>query len=310
MRVYYDLAEVGTIKNPVVTMGIFDGVHTGHKAILNRLKKSSKEINGETVIITFCPHPKTVLYPKSKGKNLKMICTKAEKIKLLQEMGIDHLIIISFTKEFASITSRQFIEEILIKKLHVKKVVVGFNHHFGYLKTGNYQILRKMGLENNFEVEEIPAQELENETISSTRVREALFNGDIQRANAYLDHFYYIMGALQNGNPKYSQIGFPMYRIVPEEDDKLIPPPGIYAVSTSFDNDIIHGMLLIERHHTGVKNQTIEIYFFNSEAMNLTGNILSINIHKRVRENPVFNSLEKLKTQLIKDKAKIEELIF
>jgi riboflavin kinase/FMN adenylyltransferase len=310
MHVYYDLDEVGTIKNPVVTTGIFDGVHIGHKAIITRLKKSADKIKGETVIITFFPHPRTVLYPNSKGKNLKLICSRNEKIKLLQEYGIDHLIILFFNKKFASITSQQFVKEILIDKLHVKKVVVGFNHHFGYLKTGNYEILRSMGQENSFEVEEIPAQELENETISSTRIRNALIKGDIQRANAYLDHFYYIMGTLQKGNPKFSKIGFPMYKVVIEEESKLVPPAGIYAISSKLKNKTLHGMLIIERHALKVGKQIIEVHFFSSDKMNLAGQKFSINVHKRVRKSLNISSSEKLRAQLIKDENKIEELIF
>jgi riboflavin kinase/FMN adenylyltransferase len=313
MRVYYDLGEVGKIKNSIVTTGIFDGVHTGHKAILTRLKKIAKEINGESVIITFHPHPRSVLYPKTKGKNLKLIYSRAEKIKLLQDLGIDHLIILPFTKEFASTTSQEFVKEILVKKLTAKKIVVGFNHHFGHMKTGNYEYLKKMGKESGFEVEEIPAQELENETISSTRIRNALIDGNIQRANAYLDHFYSIMGTLKKGDKNFSMVGFTMYKIISEDSNKLLPPCGIYAISAMSANIRTRGMLKIcSCTDTPVKSKErfVEAHLFNLNNLNLSGQTLSVYLHKRIRKHLSFNSPEKLRAQLIKDKSKIEELIY
>jgi riboflavin kinase / FMN adenylyltransferase len=310
MKVYQNLLEVGSIRNPVVTTGIFDGVHIGHKAIIERLKKFAAEIHGETVIITFYPHPRTILYPETHGKNLKFIYSQAEKIKLLDDLGIDHLIIISFTREFAATSSQQFVKQIIIDKLHAKKVVVGFNHHFGYMKTGNYAFLQHMGQESGFEVEEIPSQELENETISSTRVRNALNKGNIQKANAYLDRFYFIMGCLKEGDSKYSKIGFPMYRILPEEDSKLIPPSGIYAISSKFEDRNLRGMLKIETQLLENKKPTIEIHFFNANDLKLLEQTLSVNIHMKVRNRINSTSLLKLRSQLLKDQKKIEELIF
>ncbi len=314
MQVYYDIDEVGKIKNPVITTGIFDGVHIGHKAILNRLKKNAKEINGETVIITFHPHPRAVLYPKTKGKNLKLIYSRDEKIQLLQDMGIDHLIILSFTKEFAATTSQQFVKEILVNKLKAKKVVVGFNHQFGHLKTGNYAFLKKMGKEFDFEVEEIPAQELENETISSTRIRYALIDGNIQRANAYLDHYYSVRGILKKGDKNFGLIGFPMYIVIPfDNSTKLFPPSGIYAISADSTNNHLRGMLMISTYaDTPIKRKErlIEVHFFKSNEMNFAGKTISINFHKRIRKHLSFISAEKLRAQLISDKSKIEELIF
>ena len=308
MKVYYRLTDVGKIQNPVVTTGIFDGVHIGHKAIIERLKKYANVIHGQTVIITFFPHPRKVLYPKTKGKNLKCIYSQSEKIKLLSEIGIDHLIIIPFTREFAVTTSEQFVKNILVNKLKVKKIIVGFNHHFGYLKTGNYAILKEMGKEYGFEVEEIPAMELENETISSTRIRNALKEGNIQRANAYLDHFYSISGDIKPADKKFERIGFPMYRLIPDENSKLIPPSGIYAVSAKIEKMHLRGMVKIEKHKKSIK--TIEVHFFNIEKENFTVQTVSVNIHKRIRKYFVANSIEKIKSQLTSDKNRIEELIF
>jgi riboflavin kinase / FMN adenylyltransferase len=308
MKVYYNLDEIGILKNPVVTTGIFDGVHVGHKAIINRLKKFASEINGETVIITFDPHPRTVLYPDTKGKNLKLICSGAEKIKLLNELGIDHLITIHFTKEFAETTSEHFVKEILVGKLNARKIVVGFNHHFGYLKSGNYATLKSIAEKLHFDVEEIPAQELENETISSTRIRNALLNGEIQRANAYLDHYFFVMSELKEGDKKFKQLGFPMYSLETDGNSKLVPPPGVYAVSANYNSSSLHGLVKVEKHK--YDPATIDVNFFNAENIDLTGHTLSVNFHKRIRKNFLPGSLEKIKTRLETDRKKIEELIF
>jgi len=313
MQIYYDLGEVGPIKNPVVTTGIFDGVHIGHKAILNRLKKIAKEIAGETVVITFHPHPRAVLYPKTTGKDLKLIYSQAEKIKLIEQMGIDHLIILTFTKEFAATTSQEFVKKILVNKLNTKKIVVGFNHQFGHMKTGNYEILKRMGRDFGFGVEEIPAQELENETISSSRIRNALADGNIQRANAYLDHYYSILGTLQKGDKEFSKIGFPMYKLIPDSNEKLLPPSGLYAISINFNEVHLRGMLMISNHNDGQskhKEILIEVNFFQSQNLQLVGKTISVYFHKRIRKHLGFISGEKLRAQLIRDKSKIEELIF
>ncbi|MFW6096385.1 MAG: adenylyltransferase/cytidyltransferase family protein, partial [Bacteroidota bacterium] len=180
------------IKNPVVTTGSFDGVHIGHKTILQRLKKIANEIDGETVLITFYPHPRKVLYPETHGKNLKLISTQREKIFLLEQAGLDHLIIVNFTREFAKTTSHQFVEDILVGKLDARRIIVGFNHHFGHNREGDYEYLYELAKTHDFEVEEIPEQDVENETVSSTTIRQALSEGKIQRANAYLDHYYII----------------------------------------------------------------------------------------------------------------------
>ena len=313
MHIYYDLNEVGPIKNPVVTTGIFDGVHVGHKAILDRLKKIAKEIAGETVVITFHPHPRAILYPKTTGKDLKLIYSQAEKIKLIEQMGIDHLIILTFTKEFAATTSQEFVKKILVKKLNTKKIVVGFNHQFGHMKTGNYRILERMGRDFGFGVEEIPAQELENETISSSRIRNALADGNIQRANAYLDHYYSILGMLQKGDKKFSIIGFPMYTLIPDSEEKLFPPSGLYAISINFNEVHLRGMLMISNHNDirlKHKARLIEVTFFKSQNLQLVGKTISVYFHKRIRKHLSFISTEKLRAQLIRDKIKIEELIF
>ena len=202
MQIHRSFDNLHAIKNPVVTTGSFDGVHIGHKVIINRLNSLAGEINGESVLITFHPHPRLVLYPETAGKTLRLINTQREKIHLLEKTGLGHLVIINFTKEFSETTSQQFVEDILLGKLHAKKIIVGFNHHFGHNREGDYSYLYKLTKDHNFEVEEIPEQDLENETVSSTITRKALSEGRIQRANAYLDHHFIMMGELKEGNKK------------------------------------------------------------------------------------------------------------
>lgn len=201
MRVHYGFDEVGAITNPVVTTGSFDGVHLGHKVIINRINEIARSIGGESVLITFYPHPRKVLYPETAGKNLMFILSQREKIELLSKTGLDHLIIVKFTLEFSKISSVQFIRDYLISKLNARYIVVGFNHHFGHNREGDYEELKQLSSELKFMVEEIPEQDIQQETVSSTTIRKALLEGKIQRANAYLDHYYMIIGALGKGSP-------------------------------------------------------------------------------------------------------------
>ncbi|MFO8053895.1 MAG: FAD synthetase family protein, partial [Bacteroidales bacterium] len=229
MKIHYNFESTANIKNAVVTTGSFDGVHTGHKVILRRLNMLAAEVNGESVLITFHPHPRKVLYPETKGKNLKMISSQKEKIRVLEETGLDHLIIIKFTKSFAHTSSEQFIRDVLVKKLRARIVIVGFNHYFGHNRKGNFDFLRKIGKECNFAVEEIPEQDIQNESVSSTKIRKAITEGHIQRANAYLNHIYMIIGpCIDCENPLQDQ-GINTYGLKIEEEEKLIPPFGVYA---------------------------------------------------------------------------------
>jgi len=310
MKIHRNFDELGHIKNPVVTTGTFDGVHIGHKTILNRLRKIADNIDGETVLITFHPHPRKVLYPDTKGKNLKLISTQREKIELLKSTGLDHLIIIEFTLEFAKITSHEFVEEFLVEKLGAKRIIVGFNHHFGHNREGDYDYLYKLAKTHNFEVEEIPEQDVENETVSSTTIRASLSEGRIQRANAYLDHFYIMMGCLKDGHPKCREIGFPTYQLEIEEDEKLVPPEGVYAVSITDGHERYRGMLNIKQEYENVQSNP-EVHIFELEyEFDLRGKMVTIQFHKHMRKELNLEDTEKLQKQLEKDKADIEQLIY
>lgn len=246
MKIYKGFEEAKNIKNPVVTTGSFDGVHIGHKTILNRLNMLADKHNGESVLITFEPHPRKVLYPDTAGKDLKLINSQEEKLDLLEKTGLDNVIIVEFTREFSKITSEQFVRDLLHGILKAKVVVVGFNHHFGFNKEGDYRQLWQWREKYQFEAEEIPEQEVYHETVSSTKIRQAISEGYIQRANAYLDHYYII-----KGNPlsyKIEGLNLPcMMKIGLTEECKILPAAGIYAVSVESELQNSKGMVVINR---------------------------------------------------------------
>ncbi len=230
MKIYHDFQHLEDIRNAVVTTGSFDGVHSGHKAILERLKKLSFEIGGETVLITFHPHPRKVLYPDTYGKDLRLITSPREKIELLSRAGLDHLIIVNFTKKFSEISSLSFVRDILLKRLRARKIVTGYNHHFGHNREGDTELMRQLGKQLGFEVEEISEQEIQQESVSSVTIRKALLEGDIQRANRYLDHNYIITGKCTSLKPPSADSPYPHYSITLEDESKLLPPNGTYPV--------------------------------------------------------------------------------
>jgi len=246
MKIHYGFDTATNIKNPVITTGSFDGVHIGHKAILDRINELASETGGESVLITFHPHPRKVLFPDTAGKNLLLINSQREKIELLSKTGLDHLIIVEFTKKFSEISSIDFIRNILVARLHAKKVVIGFNHHFGHNREGNFDYLYELGQYYNFGVEEIPEQDIHTETVSSTLIRKALLEGKIQRANAYLDHHYIIIGKLKKGSTSCEALDFHTLRVPVTEDSKLVPPDGVYAVSILIEGEYYKGILNIK----------------------------------------------------------------
>ena len=310
MQIHRSFDNLSKIKNPVVTTGTFDGVHLGHKVIINRLNTLAKGIDGESVLITFHPHPRKVLYPDTAGKDLKLINSQREKIQLFEKTGLDHLVIINFTKEFAKTTSQEFVEGILLGKLHAKIIIVGFNHHFGHNREGDYSYLYELTKDHDFKVEEIPEQDLENETVSSTITRKALLEVRVQRANAYLDHFFIITGKLKTGHPKCREIGFPTLEMIIEEDVKLVPQEGVYAVSIDCEGNRYRGMLNIKIFpETNKPSVQVHLFDYNSNFV-LEGKLATITFHKKMRSELQLNDSESLKQQLEKDKSEIEELIY
>jgi riboflavin kinase/FMN adenylyltransferase len=279
MKIFRSFEEARNIVNPVVTTGSFDGVHIGHKTILNRLKMLAEKYHGESVLITFDPHPRKVLYPDTAGKDLKLINSQEEKLDLLEKAGLDNIIIIQFTREFSKITSEQFVRDFLHGILHAKVVVSGFNHHFGFNKEGDYKQLWDWQGKYHFEAEEIPEQEVFHETVSSTKIRQAISEGYIQRANAYLDHYYIIKGMPE----KYQIPGITnlpsLLKIPLTEECKILPSPGIYAVSV--DSALVNskGMVIIHRGN----NTTAAVLLNIFDEMNFNpDNKITISFHKKI----------------------------
>ena len=259
MKIFKTFEEASVIRNPVVTTGSFDGVHIGHKTILNRLKMLARKYDGESVLITFYPHPRKVLYPETAGKDLRLITSQEEKLYLLQKAGLDNVIIVEFTREFSRITSEEFVRDFLHEKLNAKVVVAGFNHHFGFNKEGDYRQLWAMRTLYNFEAEEIPEQEVMHETVSSTRIRQAIREGYIQKANAYLDHYYLVMGKPERYPYRNNFYEINLAKVAVTEECKLLPLAGVYAVSMKTGNTESKGMALIGAAQEGEQEVLINV---------------------------------------------------
>ncbi len=306
MRIFKGFEEVNGIRNPVVTTGSFDGVHIGHKTILNRLRMLAEKCEGESVLITFHPHPRKVLYPDTAGKDLRLINSQEEKLELLRETGLDNLIIVEFTKEFSKVTSEQFVSEYLCKILKSRVIVVGFNHHFGFNQEGDYKHLWNWRQKYNFEAEEIPEQEVQHETVSSTKIRKAISEGYIQRANAYLDHYYLIIG-IPEGCLIHDAPFLKGFLCLPvTEESKLLPSAGIYAVSVITGETGSKAMALIFEK-PGEQSEVMLNIFENQELF--SGKKCSVLFHKKIH-GEVRLSDPGVESRINMAKNEISELIY
>ena len=279
MKIFRSFEDAKVIRNPVVTTGSFDGVHIGHKTILNRLNMLADKYNGESVLITFDPHPRKVLYPETSGKDLKLINSQEEKLALLEKSGLNNVIIIEFTKEFSKVTSEEFVRDFLHGILNAKVVVAGFNHHFGFNKEGDYKQLWEWQERYSFEAEEIPEQEVQHETVSSTKIRNAISEGYIQRANAYLDHYYIIMGKPESYFHNDLQLLPALIKIPLTEECKLLPSKGIYAVSVETGSNYSKGMVII--HSTPEEKPEVLLHLFDNIEF-LLHQRLTLYFHKKI----------------------------
>ncbi len=303
MRIFRSFREASVINAPVVTTGTFDGVHIGHRMIIKRLRKLASEHGGESVLITFHPHPRVVLYPETAGKGLKLICSQEEKIELLRKAGLDNVIIIEFTPDFARITSEEFVRDILCGVLGARVIVVGHNHHFGFNQQGDYRALWEWREKYGFEAEEIPMQEVQNETVSSTRIRQALTEGYIQRANAYLDHFYLVIGTAVKQDPGVSP-GVPMLSIPVTDATKLVPAPGLYAVSCAAEAFYSRGMVYIPEHNGPLPDIFLHLENYESD---IPGKRITLFFHKRLDASRMTADPARA---LVAGASEMEELIF
>ncbi len=275
-------------KNTVVTIGTFDGVHIGHQKIVNRLVNHAEL---DSVILTFFPHPRMVL---QQDNTIKLLHTIEEKTSVLEQLGLDHLVIHPFTKEFSRLTAQQFVEDILVNQLKAKKIIIGYDHRFGRNRTADISTLKDFGEQYGFVVEEITKQDVDDVAVSSTKIRTALQKGQIEKANAFLGQPYMLTGTIVKGKGIGKTLGYPTANIQIEEAYKLIPKNGVYIVKTNFKGITYFGMMNIGTNPTvGGKSQTIETYFFNMDT-DLYGSKMTIQMLKRIRDEKKFASVDQL----------------
>jgi len=307
MQVHRDLEQLPHFKNAVVTIGTFDGVHLGHQQIIAQLKEEAARVNGETVIITFHPHPRKVVHDRPA---IHILSTLNEKIALLEAKGIHHLVVIPFTGTFANQSAEDYIQHFLFEKFHPHTVIIGYDHRFGKGRSGDYHLLEEHGKRLGFLVKEIPEHVLNNITISSTRIREALLKSDLATANEYLGYDYFFDGLVVDGNKLGRTLGYPTANLHVEDKEKLVPGNGIYVVEAELVNgewsmvnkSRLKGMMSIGIRPTiNGKDRTIEVNLFDFNA-DIYGKTLRVYVKKYLREELKFNSLDELTEQLAKDK--------
>lgn len=290
----------------IVTIGTFDGVHIGHQKIIKRLVDIAHKKHLNSVVLTFFPHPRMVL---QNNNDIKLLNTIEERETILSDLGLDYLVVKTFTKEFANLSAEEFVKNILVDKLNAKHIIIGYDHRFGKGRSANIDDLKSFGKQYDFEVEEISVQDIEDVSVSSTKIRNALNDGDILTANTYLGYGFYITGKVVKGKGLGRKIGFPTANIEIAEDYKLIPKNGVYVIKTSIENKLVYGMMNIGMNPTvnGTK-KTIEAHFFNfnNDIYNQT---LKIEFVARLRDEQKFESVELLKKQLKLDEKNAKVFI-
>ena len=303
MKIYTNLDDFKLINKPVLTIGTYDGVHLGHQKIINYLNTKAKKIGGESVVFTFHPHPRMVLHPQD--HNLELIQTIEERIKKLEKAGVDHLIVFPFSKEFSRLTAVEFIRDILVNKIGIHTLVVGYDHQFGRNREGTMKHLEELAPIYNFNVEEISAFMKDEVKISSTKIRKALQSGDINEATKYLGDTFELSGKVIKGDQIGHTINFPTANLNIIEDYKLIPSNGVYAVKILVNKCEFSGMLNIGFRPTittkGEKRIEVNIFDFNTD---IYGQTLTLKFVKLIRTEKTFTNLDELKNQLTKDETK------
>jgi len=300
-------ADYKRIKNSVVTIGTFDGVHVGHQKIINRLVHIAETNKLQALVLTFFPHPRMVV---QKDSSIKLINTIDEKAAQLQQLGVDHLVLKEFTKTFSRLSALEYVRDVLVNKLKVKHIIVGYDHHFGRNRTATIEDLIEFGKFYGFEVTQIDAQEVGDVAVSSTKIRVALREGNMRVANDFLGYNFMLTGTVVKGKGLGANLSFPTANIFIEEPYKLIPKQGVYLVQSKIENQLVYGMMNIGKNPTvSQDNKThIEVHFFNLDA-NLYSKTLKIELLEHLRSEIKFPNIEALKVQLEKDKALAQKRI-
>lgn len=309
MRVFQGFDELEKIPNPVLTIGTFDGVHLGHQRIIQQLNEEAQKHGGESVLFTFYPHPRMVLFPDSHG--LKLLQTQVEKIEKLERMGLQNVIVHPFTKEFSRLTAVEFVRDYLVNKLNVKTIVIGYDHQFGKNREGSLELLKDLGPVYDFNVIEIAAQDIDDVNVSSTKIRNALSTGNIETANLFLGAPFELNGTVIPGKQVGRKIGFPTANMDLGSSVKIIPAAGVYLVRTVLQNRAEYfGMMNIGVNPTvrDTDEVSIEVNLLDFSG-NLYGRELQVKVLTRLRDELKFNSLEDLKIQLSKDEHTVRNLL-
>ena len=308
MRIINNSIQARNIKNAVVTIGTFDGVHLGHQAIFKEMRRLAQEIGGETVVVTFHPHPRQVLSIGT--ERLRFICSQEEKLKKIEEFGIDNVLIIPFTKEFASTPSEDFIKDYIIDSIHPSIIVVGYDHHFGKNRMGDYEMLTQLGKQYNFRTVQVEAQDVNEVAVSSTKIRNFLWAGNVKAANELLGYPYSVTGIVVEGNKIGRTIGFPTANLDIPNEYMMINNPGVYACQTMIDGKPYNAMAntglrpTVEDRTDGDFIIEVNIFDFNGD---LYGKTLKVWFLDRIRDEEKFKGLEALKAQLEQDRKKVKE---
>ncbi len=299
MKIFHSINDFKSSKKTILTLGTFDGVHIGHKKILEKVTQNTKDGKYESLVLTFFPHPRMVLQEQS---GIKLLNTINEKIDLLEKTGIENLVIHPFDESFSRLTAQEFVKAVLVDQFHIKKIIIGYDHRFGKNRSANFDDLITFGKQYDFDVEQISAQEIDAVSISSTKIRNALIDGNMDLANEYLGYDYILTGSVSKGKQLGRTIGFPTANLQMEENYKLIPKNGVYVIKSILNKKTVFGIMNIGFNPTvSGEHLSVEVHFFDYDS-NLYGQKISVSLLKYLREEQKFKSVDLLKAQLEKDK--------
>ena len=307
MRIIKDLAEIQWDEKSVITLGTFDGLHLGHQQIVDTVIQKSRQSGGRSFLLTFEPHPRKVI----PGRNdVKLLSTLDEKVVILEQLGLENLFVINFTEEFSRQSPEEFVEKYLVKGIGLKEVVIGYDHHFGKGRDGNFELLKDLGNKFNFSVTLVPEFNVEGETVSSTKIRNALLSGDVVKAGKMLGRNYSFKGKVVRGDGRGRKLGFPTANLSTENEDKLIPAKGIYVAECIIENEKHYGLLSLGSRPTFHKDGDVipEFYIFDFDR-DIYDKIMQVNLVEKIRDEEKFNSVDELIFQMKKDEEAGKEIL-